>query len=117
MTRPTMSGRPPLSCVACHSSVIVPALPTWVDVPDRWEAVGSWADVGDASSKSEQASDAPKAARVLMWTPSRPLEVFDGGKSSPPKAQSREKGPSPGAGRGGMRPAMRRGGGVDAGGE
>src|SRR5215510_15091685 len=99
MTCPTMSGRPTLSCVACHSRVIVPALPIWVEVPDRWEAVGSWAELGAASSKSEQASDAPTAARVLMWTPPRPLEVRGGGKGSLPRAQRREKGPSPGAGR------------------
>src|SRR5215471_7435410 len=83
MTRSTMSGRPALSCVACQSRVIVPALPTWVEVPDRWGVVGSCAELGAASSQSEQASEAPKAARVLMWTPPRPLESIRRGERFP----------------------------------
>src|SRR5215469_7884231 len=80
MTRPTMSGRPALSCAACQSMVMVPALPTWVELPDRGEAGGAWAELGAASSQSEQASDALIVARALMPTPPRSLEVPGGGK-------------------------------------
>src|SRR6266498_3031412 len=73
MTWPTMSGRPALSCVACQSRVMVPALPTCV-------LVSAWAG---AVHGMQARSSAPITAKVFIWLPPRPLEVRGGGKGSP----------------------------------